>query len=98
MFTESFLKIFARLHSTLHYSKRKTGCSFSFVCAPNQFVSFGSLCSMFNAVCVPELLVSVGTVCSITDVSAVVCLTILQQHLDMGSEQEDQVRINLYAG
>ena len=44
-------------------------------------------------VCVPELLVSVGTVCSITDVSAVVCLAILQQHLDMGSEQENQVRI-----
>ena len=81
-------------------SQRQIGYGFSFVCAPNQLVSFGTLCSMFDvlAVCVPELLVSVGTVCSITDVSAVVCLAILQQHIDMGSEKEDQVRINLYAG
>ena len=96
MFTGLFLKIFACLHSTLQCSQRQIRCSFSFVCAPNQFVSLRTLCSMFDvlAVCAPKLLVSIGTVCSITDVSAVVCLAVLQQHLDMGSEQEDQVRNN----
>ena len=41
--------------------------------APNQFVSFGTLCSMFDvlAVCAPNQFVSFGTLCSMFDVLAV---------------------------
>ena len=64
MFTELFVKIFASLHSILHYSQRQIGCSFSFVSAPNQLLSFGTLCSMFDAVCVPDCVsVSISWYC-----------------------------------
>ena len=41
--------------------------------APNQFVSFGTLCSMFDvlAVCAPNQFVSFGALCSMFDVLAV---------------------------
>ena len=43
------------------------------VCAPNQFVSLGTLCSMFDvlAVCAPNQFVSFGTLFSMFDVLAV---------------------------